>query len=183
VQAQLAALLELYRTATVRLHQLRSAVSDAHWTERPGSGGWSVAECVAHLNLTSAALAPRVEGALEAARTLGPARGRYRRDPMGWLLCKVLPPPVRFKLPSTASFIPESLTPPSELVAEFERHQAEFVRVIRESEGLRIDQVRVTSPFNARAQYNLYAALTIIPLHQHRHLWQGEEVWKSIQAG
>jgi len=37
--------------------------------------------------------------------------------------------------------------------------------------------VRVTSPFNARVRYNLYACFTILPRHQHRHLWQAERVW------
>jgi len=41
-----------------------------------------------------------------------------------------------------------------------------------------LSQVRVTSPFNARVRYNLYACFTILPRHQHRHLWQAERVWE-----
>jgi len=26
-------------------------------------------------------------------------------------------------------------------------------------------------------RYNLFACFTILPLHQHRHLWQAERVW------
>lgn len=177
---QLTALLEEYRTATVRLHALRAAVGDAHWTERPGPGRWSIAECVAHLNLTSAAMLPLVQAALEASRSLeGPVRS-YRRDVAGWLLTRMLPPPVRIRLPTTAPFIPESLTPPAELIRDFERYQAGFVQCLREADGRPIDRVRVQSPFNASAQYNLYSALMIIPRHQHRHLWQAEQAWTTL---
>jgi len=27
-------------------------------------------------------------------------------------------------------------------------------------------------------RYNLYACFTILPRHQHRHLWQAERVWR-----
>jgi hypothetical protein len=35
--------------------------------------------------------------------------------------------------------------------------------------------VRITSPFNERVRYNVYSALTILAVHQHRHLWQAEQ--------
>ena len=34
----------------------------------------------------------------------------------------------------------------------------------------------IISPFDARIRYNAYACLTILPRHQHRHLWQAEQV-------
>ena len=177
---QLTALLEEYRTATVRLHSLQSMVSDAHWTERPAPGRWSVAECVAHLNLTSEAMLPRMQAALGAAQSLGGAPLHYRRDPAGWLLSVLLAPPVRMKLPSTTPFIPQSLTPPAELVADFERFQAAFAQCLREADGHPIDRVHIASPFNASMKYNLYSALMIVPRHQHRHLWQAEQAWAAL---
>ena len=35
----------------------------------------------------------------------------------------------------------------------------------------------MTSPFNARMRYNLYAGFSTLPRHQHRHLQQAERVW------
>jgi hypothetical protein len=46
-----------------------------------------------------------------------------------------------------------------------------------QADGLPLTAVRVTSPFNPRARHNLYACFTILPRHQHRHLWQAERVW------
>ncbi len=31
--------------------------------------------------------------------------------------------------------------------------------------------------------YNLFACLTILPRHQHRHLWQAEQAWQALQKG
>jgi hypothetical protein len=36
----------------------------------------------------------------------------------------------------------------------------------------------VQSPFNEKVKYNLYSCLTILPPHQHRHLWQAEQIWR-----
>ena len=52
---------------------------------------------------------------------------------------------------------------------------------MRDAEGLAIDRVRIPSPFNPRIQYNAWSALVIIPRHQHRHLWQAEQVWQHLQ--
>ena len=60
-------------------------------------------------------------------------------------------------------------------MAEFERLQAEQIAVTREADGLSIDRVKMTSPFNAKIRYNIFSALSILPRHQHRHLWQAEQ--------
>jgi hypothetical protein len=31
--------------------------------------------------------------------------------------------------------------------------------------------------------YNLFACLTILPRHQHRHFWQAEQAWQALQMG
>ncbi len=182
MQAQLTRLLEDYKSALIRVQALRSSVPDARWVERPEPSRWSVAECVAHLNLTSEAFHPLIRTALAAAAELRHvSRRRFRRDLTGWMLSIALPPPVRMRMATTAPFIPQSLALPSELVAAFERHQAEFVANVRDAEGRAIDRVRIPSPFNPRIQYNAWSALVIIPRHQHRHLWQAEQVWQHLQ--
>ena len=103
--------------------------------------------------------------------------GRYRRDPIGWLLWATMGPPVRVRLKTIARFLPSSLAAPALLVQEFDRLQAAQLDCLAQADGLPLAHVRVTSPFNARVRYNLYACFTILPRHQHRHLWQAERVW------
>jgi hypothetical protein len=176
---QLQALADEFEAARDRLHDLRRSIPDLdRWTLRRDPARWSMAECLAHLNLTSLAYGPIVRDGLAEAKRLGrPAPKRLRRDLPGWLLWKTMGPPVRFRVKTTAAFVPSGADPPEKLVADFERLQNEQLEYVRSADGLAIGEVKVASPFNPRLRYNLYSCLSILPRHQHRHLWQAEQVW------
>ena len=177
---QLQAIIDEFQTAEQRLHQLSRDVPAARWLERANPDRWSVSECVAHLNLTSRAYLPLLHDALTRARALQqPAPARYRRDVGGWMLYKVMAPPVRFRIRTTAAFVPSGADPPDALVDDFVRLQADQIASVHEADGLPLEAVRIPSPFNARVKYNLYTCFSILPRHQHRHLWQAEQVWKT----
>jgi hypothetical protein len=170
---QLAAIVDEFTAAQANLHRLAARVAPDQWTKRPDPKSWSVAECVEHLNLTARAFLPLLERAIADARALGaPAPARYRRDLMGWLLWKTMPPPVRLRVPTAPSFIPGADRSPAELLAEFDRLQAEQIRLTGAADGLPLQKIRVPSPFNAKASYNAFSALSILPPHQERHIWQ-----------
>lgn len=59
-------------------------------------------------------------------------------------------------------------------MADFARLQSEIIACVREADLLPIDRVTLRSPFDARVTFNLYAALTLIPRHQQRHVLQAE---------
>lgn len=179
---QLQALVDDFERARERLHQLAGRVDDARWSARPRPEAWSAAECVAHLNLTSRAYLPLVRDALAEARRLGgPAPARYRRDPVGWLISTMSGPLPRVararvgRVRTAAPFVPTGDLPRATLLADFDALQDAQVALVREGDGLPLDRVRVTSPFDARVRYNLYACLVTLPRHQHRHLEQAEE--------
>ena len=176
MQAQLETLIADNDAATARLHALERKLSAEAWQRRPASESWSAAECVAHLNLTSQAMLPRFRTGLEEARRLGRVSpsGDYRRDFFGWLIAKSLKPGSRMKTKTVAAFVPDSRAPIPELIAEFDRLHHDLVALIRDADGLPLDRVKMTSPFNERVKYNLYSALTINATHDHRHLLQAE---------
>jgi hypothetical protein len=175
---QLQALADEFHFATARLHALTRAVPAEQWPVRRDPTKWSVAECVAHLNLTGAGYdAILREAVTRDPRPATPFTGHFRRDFFGWLLWKSMPPPVRVKVRTIASFIPESTAPMTRLVAEFEKWQEVQLARLAEADGLPLNAIKVTSPFNAKVRYNLYSCFSILPAHQHRHLWQAEQVW------
>lgn len=181
MQSQLSAVCAEYESASARLQQLATRVSDSDWSKRADPARWSVGECVAHLNLTARAFLPLIDAALVAARDVRDrgtsTPGRYRRDFVGWLLWRTTGPPARFKIRTTAPFVPQGVTSKDAIVAEFDELQAAHVERVRSADGLPIHRVKVRSPFDPRMQYNLYACFTVLPRHQHRHLWQAERVW------
>ena len=181
---QLEAVRQELDDAEARLDRLAAKVLPEWWQRRPDPARWSIAECVAHLNLTAEAYLPLLREALERARALGtPPPRRYRRDFTGWVLWRTAGPPVRARVRTTARFVPTSLAPPAELLAAFRRYQEEQRDAVRQADGLPLGAVRITSPFNARFRYNAYACLTILPRHQHRHLWQAERVLVALRGG
>lgn len=170
--------------AEARLAKVADAVPDDRWNARSDKARWSVAECVAHLNLTNAAFEPRIRKAIEEARALPRARSaEYRRDFLGRILGAMvgpLPTIGKFRIgrvKTTAPFVPSGSLPKQELVAEFKRLHVSLDAMVNESEGLAIDQVRITSPFGEKIDYNLYSAFVLIPRHEERHLQQAELVW------
>lgn len=173
---ELQAIIDEFESASSRLRTLSGKVSAERWAERPESDRWSIGECVAHLNLTSTAFLPLLRGALDEARRSGhKARPRYRRDLLGWLLWRSMGPPVTRRFKTAAPFVPRADRTSAELVSEFERLQTEQLVLVRQADGLPIDRVKIASPFNTRLRYNVYSALSILPRHQHRHLWQAEQ--------
>jgi hypothetical protein len=183
VHPQLKAVIREFEHASERVHALMAKVSPDQWTRRPHPDRWSIGECIGHLNLTSEAYLPLVLKGLEEARRLGsPGPHRYHRDPVGWIMWRLAGPPVRFKVRTAAAFVPAGDAPPAMLVATFDRLQSEQVRCAEAGSGLPLSRVRITSPFDARVRYNLYACLTILPRHQHRHLWQAEEVLEQLTS-
>jgi hypothetical protein len=186
---QLADVVEDLQRARARLHRLAGPLPAERWERRADPDRWSVAECVAHLNITSRAYLPIVRAGLDEAAALGtPAPARYRRDPAGWLLAHLVGPLPRVagrrlgRVRTPASFVPTGALPREVVLRDFDALQDELIALVRRADGLPIDRVRVTSPFDARARYNLYACLTLLAPHQHRHLQQAEEVWEGAPA-
>ena len=175
MHAQLETIVADIESATTRLHALSRRLSPDAWALRPSAEQWSPGESLAHLNLTSEAMLPLFRAALDEARRLGQkGGGAYRRDPIGWMIWKSLTPGNRMKTKTIAAFVPTGKRPAVDLIADFDRLHRELVALIRQADGLPIDRVKIVSPFNARARYNLYAALTINTTHDHRHLLQAE---------
>ncbi len=183
---QLQTILDQFDAAQARLHRLADDLTETRWAERADPARWSVAECVAHLNLTSRAYLPLLrDGLEEASGREEPAPARYRRDPIGWMLSLgkgPVPRIDRFRLGAVRTipeFVPERGLPRAQLVGEFDRIQEEQAGVVREADGCPINRVWVTSPFDQRLRYNLYSTFVILPRHQRRHVVQAERVWQS----
>ncbi|HVF38904.1 MAG TPA: DinB family protein [Gemmatimonadaceae bacterium] len=186
MQKQLAAVTKGLESAQSRLEKLTERITEDHWQVRNDPARWSVAECVAHLNLTSAAYIPLIRAALAEARATGETKAQaYHRDPMGWLFSTMTGPLPSLgrkrigRVKTMAAFIPEGNLPRQIVLAAFKRDHDELIGMAHEAEGLPIDKVRITSPFGGKIRYNCYSAFVIIPRHDARHLEQAELVWNG----
>ena len=105
-------------------------------------------------------------------------------DPVGWVFTKMLEPPVRTRMGMRTgdAFVPRVESSKERDIANFDREQDRLIDRIRESEGLKLNRLKIRSPFDARVRYNLYAAYRLIAAHQRRHLWQADRVLEEIAS-
>ena len=97
MQAQPSKVIGRFQTAERRIHQLVDSLPSERWALRSNPDRWSVAECVAHLNITSRAFVPLIRTALDKVEPHpDPARMRYRRDGVGWFFSILVGPIPRF---------------------------------------------------------------------------------------
>jgi hypothetical protein len=90
---QIANILRQLKSAQTHLRRVALDTPGERWAVRRDPERWSVAECVAHLNLTGRAYVPLLRAGLDDAGALGtPAPRRYRRDPVGWLVARTAGP-------------------------------------------------------------------------------------------
>jgi len=185
---QLVRIIASLEEAQLRLHRVAGRLTEEQAVTRRDPNRWSVAEGVAHLNITSEAFLPRIDATLEEARALGGGPpGKYRRDPAGWLLSVVVGPQKqlgRYRLGSVKTppaFVPSGAGPFPAVLADFDRHQRDLIQFVRAADGLPIDRVRLQSPFAERLTYNLYSTFLIIPRHQLRHIVHAEQLWPDVR--
>ena len=179
---QLHSVTEEFEAARQRLRVLVKAAPEQYWIRRPAPERWSMAECLAHINLTSAAYVPILrEGISRAALVSHKNPARYHHDLVGWLLWKSNGPPVRVRVKTAASFVPLHDQSLGELFAAFDRYHEEQLACLRDADGLPLSEVKIVSPFRTGLSYNLYSCFRVLPRHQLRHFWQAEQCWEAMR--
>ena len=140
------------------------------------SDRWSIAECVAHLNLFSEAFLPMISDACEQARESGwLVDGPFKMDVIGRVLKYALEPPSKWKAVTTAAFEPLVVEPLEHVTPRFYELQSELIRAIGSAASLNLNSIRIRSPLSNHVRYNLYSCFLIIAAHQRRHIWQAEQ--------
>jgi hypothetical protein len=181
---QIQAIADDLQAIRARFERLMAVTSDDRWSRRADPKSWSVAECIAHLNLTSKAMQPLLEGALHRARAIGgPPPSRYRRSVFGAILGTMVGPLIgwgrtRFgRVRTPPPFVPSGELSRVAVAKEFLEHIAAHEATVRASDTLPLDRVHVESPFVKGAMYDAYSAWIVLTRHAHRHLAQAERVW------
>jgi len=181
---QLIAIVDDFEHARAFMRRVVAQTPADRWATRPDPARWSVAECIAHLNLTSRAYIPLLRAAFSEhpASPSAATPQRYRRDPVGWLIGTLSGPMPRIggfrfgRVKTKPDFVPADALARDQVVSEFESLQDEQIALTRDADGRPLEKIRLTSPFDARVRYNAYSCLWLLPRHQHRHLEQAEAV-------
>jgi hypothetical protein len=166
---QLDTLADEFRAINDRAKALVERTGVAQLTQRPPKGGWSIAECLEHLNMTTRAFLPRWRESLASAPK---SDGPYKTDFWGKLLVWALEPPPRFRMPTTPAFAQIKTPPPEQVLSTFLACQEDLLTALAAARGLALDRVKVRSPFQEKMQYSVWSSFRINAAHHRRHLWQ-----------
>lgn len=183
MQSQMQALLDALQGVRARWARLDARTPDARWAVRSRPDVWSVAENIAHLNLTARAMRPLLDAATVEAHARGPLRGAMRRSGFGYVLSSMVGPVPRIlgiamgRVRTPTSFVPTGLEPRARIAAEFAEHLDAHEAALRAANGLPLHEVRIASPFVPGATYDAFSGWWVLVRHAHRHLDQAERVW------
>ncbi len=152
-------------------------VSDDQFNWRPPSGGWSVAQCIEHLNITTRSYLPALdEGIADAIR-----RGLYGDGPFryGWfarMFVRSVGPGGRMKFKAAKAWLPPASRPKQETLAAFRAYQVQCIDRLRQANGLDLSRAKVKSPASNLVRLPLGSAFAVLVAHAERHLAQARRV-------
>jgi hypothetical protein len=173
---QLAELRSQLEANSVRAQTLVSDLNPATLLQRPPSNGWSIGECIEHLTITTRSYLLLADQTLASAPR---GNGPYKKDWMGAFLAWYLDPPYRRKDKTLPAYEPAALEA-ARVLPDFLEAQRQLVGKLEQANGVALDKVKVRSPFNEKITYNMYSFFCILAAHQRRHLWQAEQVKKTL---
>jgi hypothetical protein len=161
----------------IQAGELVRDLEEKRFNWRPDEHSWSVAQCLDHLNAASRAYLPPMRTAVERARRAGSAgRGPLRPGVVGrWFVATLEPPPKR-RLPAPKKIVPAARKARAEVMAEWEKLQAEVKALLAESAGFDLNGTRFVNPFLPLVRFSLATGFQVIAAHQRRHLWQAARV-------
>jgi len=145
---------------------------------KPDAQQWSVAQCLEHLAVTSKQFNGYFRQLIEGARLKWPTNGDIPYRPSlvgGWLIKQVVPETTR-KVPAPKVFKPSDSSSIHDALGLFLKQQEEFVRFVRESEGVDYNRARLRSPVTPLMRYSLADAFVVTIVHGYRHLAQANRV-------
>jgi hypothetical protein len=162
-----------------RAQALIDSVSADQLMRRPDPGKWSIAECLAHLNLTAATVQKIMALGIEQAKQEKKfGEGPFSIGPNGRLLVWIAEPPPKFRIRAPKNVQPPgAIDDPEQLLPAFMKAQDEWERLMREQEGLDLAKIKVGQGI---FRMRLAAALPWMMAHQRRHLLQAESVKRQI---
>jgi hypothetical protein len=157
--------------------ELAATLRDDQFSWRPAPDGWSIAECLEHLNATARACLPKLDEAIaEALRRRAYAEAPFRLSWSGRLLVRTSEPRSRMRLRSPRLFQPAPSGSRRDVVTRLRAHQLEYVDRLRRANGLDLSRARVVSPVSRWLRFSLGTSFAVIAAHQRRHLCQARKI-------
>ena len=156
---------------------LVAPLSDEQFAWQPAPEGWSVAQCVDHLNATARQYLPMLDEAIASAIRRGLySAGPYRYTRTGRLTVYLVQPTTRIRGKAPKARQPAPGRPRHDVMAAFRAYQVQYVDRLRQANGLDLARARVTSPVARWIRIPLGSGFATMIAHERRHLAQARRL-------
>ena len=156
---------------------MTGALTDDQFNWRPPSGGWTVAQCIDHLNVTAREYLPKLdEGIADAIRCGLYGEGPFHYTVLGRLFVWSQQPTTKLKYKAAKAFEPSPGRRRQETLAAFRAYQVQLVDRLRQANGLDLARARVSSPVMNLLRMPLGSGFALMVAHERRHLQQARSV-------
>jgi len=155
--------------------QLRATLSDAQLAWKPEPGVWNVLECLQHLIIVDVLYFGQIDAALEQA-TRGDGSAPFRPSWFGRTFFGFVSPEGKRKIKTLRLFKPPQALTDVTIVERFVEHQEELTNLLRRADGADLNGNKFSSPASRLIRFSLGEGLTMLVMHQQRHLQQARRL-------
>ncbi|WP_129714852.1 DinB family protein [Pedobacter sp. SYP-B3415] len=134
-------------------------------------GGWSIAQCLSHLNSYSAHYLPRTERALRKAQP--PISATFTRGWLGNYFINMMDPDVnKARYSAMKKHVPPVNLPAGQILDQFIAWQSELLSYLQQAKEKNLDTTRVSTSISPLIRMKLGDTLQFIVMHNERHIRQ-----------
>ena len=180
-------LIQTITTKTAEVNEVaKSVVAGLHEKQlnwKPAADRWSIAQCLEHLTISNKAFDRHFAAAIDRGRVKWPVRGAVAYHPTvigGWLIRQLLPDSAR-RVPAPKIFKPVEGSVLEGALDRFLEQQNQFLKFVRQAEGIDYNKARLRSPVTALIRYSVADAFVVNVVHPQRHLLQAQRV-RDLQS-
>lgn len=136
------------------------------------NGGWSMAECIEHLNAYGDFYLPRLQKALSNAPALQQP-DRFKHSLLGrYFIAMMNPVKSTKKYKAMKRYRPVTLTDPHAVVSLFIQQLEELLKIIMQAEQKNLMKVNVATTLSPLIKIPVGDAIQFVLTHNRRHLLQ-----------
>jgi hypothetical protein len=162
------------------IETLAAGLAAAAFEKGPSEGGWSVGECIGHLNATARTYLDKMPAAIAAARAQGlTGEGPVKRGWFGRMFLWALEPPAKIKVKAPQAFLPSPGLGKDETMREFREIRGRLGELMEASGDLDWSRVTMPLPTIPRFKLRLGEVFAVLLAHERRHLWQMQRTVRS----
>jgi hypothetical protein len=166
----------------VERHLVKATVLYQNLTEEelltpPPNGGWSVAQCLDHLNSYGHYYIPAIKKAiLFSPYSLRKADPYFKTGLLGNYFTKLMKDKNGIKFTAFKDHLPSSNLNGAAVVAEFINQQEQWLKLLGETDLVNLNKIKVPISISKMIKLKLGDVFGFVKAHDERHLCQADRV-------